>query len=111
VTRRWAIGFLVMAGVAAPPARAEPAPVSIVVKGGRPVDGPQVVKLKRDDAVVLQVLSDTADEVHVHGYNLKVALKPNVAATLKFAARRTGRFTIELHKSGAEIGVLEIYPK
>jgi len=30
---------------------------------------------------------------------------------LKFIAKRTGRFSMELHKSGVELGTLEIYPK
>jgi hypothetical protein len=103
--------ILLLAGPAALPALAEPEPISIVVKGGKPVPGPRIVKLKRDDPVVMHVVSDMADELHVHGYNLQVALKPNEPATLKFVARRTGRFSFELHKSGAELGVFEIYPK
>ena len=109
--RRRVVAALLAAAAPLPCAAADPAPVSIVVKGGKPVPGPSVVKLKRDDPVVLQVVSDAADELHVHGYNLQLKLRPNEPATLKFAARRTGRFSIELHKSGAELGVLEIYPK
>lgn len=92
-------------------ARAAPEPIAIVVKGGKPEQGAQVYKLKRDDAVVVQIVSDTADELHVHGYDLHLKLQPNQPATLKFVARRTGRFTLELHKSGAALGALEIYPK
>ena len=85
--------------------------VSLAAKGGQPVSGTQVFKLKRDDEVTLTVVSDRADELHVHGYDLQLKLEPNQAQTVKFVAKRTGRFNIELHKSGAELGVLEIYPK
>jgi len=85
--------------------------VSLVVKGGRLAAGPQVIKLKRDDKVTLNVLSDRADELHVHGYDLQLKLAPDQTATLQFAAKRTGRFTLELHKSGTELAVFEIYPK
>jgi hypothetical protein len=110
IRRRFAI-TLFAAAWWRPAAAGEPATVSVVVKGGKPVDGPSVVKLKRDDAVVLQVVTDTADELHLHGYNLHLKLQPNVPATLKFVARRTGRFSFELHKAGTELGVFEIYPQ
>ena len=85
--------------------------ISVEFKGGKVISGPQVVKLKRDDEVTLNVLSDRADELHLHGYDLHLTLQPNQTATLKFVARRTGRFSFELHKDGVELGVLEIYPK
>lgn len=85
--------------------------ISVEVKGGKVVSGPKVTRLKRDDPVTLTILSDRADELHVHGYDLHLKLVPNQAATLQFVAKRTGRFSYELHKSGTELGVLEIYPK
>jgi hypothetical protein len=85
--------------------------VSLRVAGGKLVDGPKVIRLKRNAAVVLTVLSDTADEVHVHGYNLSLKLVPNETATLRFIAKHTGRFTFELHKAGTELGAFEIYPE
>jgi ferric-dicitrate binding protein FerR (iron transport regulator) len=92
-------------------ARADDVNIALEAKGGKAVGEVKVVRLKRDDQVALSIVSDRADEVHVHGYDLKLKLEPNKPAALQFVARRTGRFAIELHKSGAEIGVLEIYPK
>jgi hypothetical protein len=92
-------------------AHAEDVKVELVAKGGKAAGEVKVVRLKRDDQVALSIVSDRADEVHVHGYDLKLNLEPNKPAVLQFAAKRTGRFAIELHKSGAELGVLEIYPK
>jgi hypothetical protein len=87
------------------------AAISVAVKNGEVAGGPQVYRLKRDDAVTLKVVSDRAAELHVHGYDLQVKLQPNQPQTVKFFARRTGRFTIELHPGDAEVGVLEIYPR
>lgn len=89
----------------------EPKRVSLVVEGGQLASGPNLVKLERNDAVELTIVSDRADELHVHGYNLHVHLQPGKPATLKFTAKRTGRFSFELHKSGLELGVFEIYPR
>ena len=75
------------------------------------VSGPKLIQLKRDDAVSMTIVSDSADELHVHGYDLHVPLVPNEPATLRFVARRTGRYGFELHRAGKELGVFEIYPK
>ncbi|MBH2008564.1 MAG: hypothetical protein I8H71_02570 [Xanthomonadaceae bacterium] len=88
----------------------EPARFALRIAGGKLVEGPQVIKLTRNAAVVLTVVSDTADELHVHGYNLTLKLVPNQAATLRFTGKHTGRFSFELHKTHREIGAFEIYP-
>lgn len=84
---------------------------TLVVKGGKVVEGPKVIKLKRDDAVTLNITADRADELHLHGYDLHLKLEAGKMATLKFVAKRTGRFTFELHEGGNELGAFEIYPK
>jgi len=60
---------------------------------------------------MIRITSDDADEVHRHGYDLHLKLKPGIAGTLEFKAKLTGRFTYELHKSGLDLGVLEVYPR
>jgi hypothetical protein len=109
--RRHALATL--AALACAPALSADAPkqLSYVVQGGKLVSGPNLVKLERNDTVELTIVSDRADELHVHGYNLHAHLQPARPATLKFVAKRTGRFSFELHKSGLELGVFEIYPR
>jgi len=89
----------------------EDARISLRVAGGKLMGGPRVIRLKRNAAVVLTVLSDTPDELHVHGYNLELKLLPNQATTLSFVAKHTGRFTFELHEAHTELGAFEIYPE
>ena len=64
----------------------------------------------KNDTVSLSVTSDEADELHLHGHDLHARLVPGQAARLEFVARRTGRFTLELHRAGLELGAVEIYP-
>lgn len=92
-------------------AAAETMTVDLVVAGGKRVSGPNLIKLKRDDVLVLTVVSDRADNLHVHGYDVQLDLHAGRPASLRLVARRTGRFGFELHRSGLELGVLEIYPK
>jgi len=84
--------------------------ISVAAKAGKPVGGVQVYKLKRDDDVTLTVVADRADQLHVHGYEIERELAADQPQTVKFIAKRTGRFSVELHKSGATLAVLEIYP-
>lgn len=85
--------------------------VGVVVESGKPVGGSQAVRLVRDDEVLLTVRSDRDDELHLHGYNLHLHLKAGKPGTMRFTAKRTGRFSAELHKSDVEVLVLEIYPR
>lgn len=85
--------------------------INLRVAKGRLVDGPKVVRLKRNASVVLTVVADTADELHVHGYNFRLKLLPDQPVTFRFVAKHTGRFTFELHKVDAELGAFEIYPE
>jgi hypothetical protein len=85
--------------------------VDLIVSGGRLIQGPTVIRATAGDHVLMRITSDAEDELHLHGYNLKLHLRPNVPATLSFEARRTGRFTYELHRRDVELGALEVYPR
>ena len=85
--------------------------VSVTVAEGKVAGGVKVVRVVRDDEVSLTIQTDRDDELHLHGYNLKQQLKRNEPATLRFVAKRTGRFSAELHKTDREVVVFEIYPK
>jgi FtsP/CotA-like multicopper oxidase with cupredoxin domain len=82
----------------------------IEARSGRRISEP-VITVKQGDEVRLRITSDVPDEFHLHGYNLHVAVSPGKSGMLKFTAKLTGRFPYELHKSGLELGALEVYPK
>jgi len=85
--------------------------IDLVVARGRLVQGPRVITARAGDHVSIRITSDAEDELHLHGYNLKLHLQPNEPQTLSFDARRTGRFTYELHRHDVELGALEVYPR
>jgi FtsP/CotA-like multicopper oxidase with cupredoxin domain len=90
---------------------AQPSVFDIVVQNGKRSSEPAVLRAHQGDEVTLRITSDTADELHLHGYNLHLRVSPETTAVLQFTANRTGRFTYELHKSGVELGALEVYPR
>lgn len=91
------------------PARARAASVLDVV-GGKPDGGVKVLEYRKGDHVDLTVNSDTADQVHVHGYNLREPLRVGAAAHLGFEAALEGEFRIELERTKTAIAVLRVHP-
>lgn len=85
--------------------------IGLHVEKGKLVSGPKVIKLTRGDRVSITVVSDAPDAMHVHGYELHLEVPAEQPATVRFEADKTGRFTTELHQSGAQLVILEIYPK
>ncbi len=60
------------------------------------------------DRVVLRVTADVADEVHVHGYDLVLDVRPGETAELEFEAGVPGVFEVELESAGTELLLLEV---
>src|SRR5262249_35557897 len=84
--RRAFLAWLLLAAAA----RAQQAvKIDVVMRGGRRASGPEVVRLKKGDAVELTVAVDAADELHLHGYDLSLKLQAGKPGTLKFVADRT----------------------
>lgn len=95
----------------APPAPAVPTPVEFVIAAGQRVSGPAVVSVFEGDLVRILVKSDRDDELHLHGYELSLAVKAGERAQLEFEAARSGRFELELHRSHLELAVIEVRPR
>lgn len=70
-----------------------------------------VLQAQVGDAIELQITSPQDDELHLHGYDLSLALRAGVPGTLRFEAAHAGRFDLELHHANVELAVLEISPR
>ena len=62
------------------------------------------------DTVRFRVRHDTAEEIHIHGYDITKEVEPNKTATVSFKASITGIFEIEFHGSGTQIAELKVEP-
>jgi hypothetical protein len=71
-------------------------PTTIVVKNAQPVGGVKSVTFKKGGTVDLTIKSDTADEVHFHGYDVHKDVKKGGSVHFRFPASITGRFIVEL---------------
>ena len=93
------------------PAQAEAPPVATVtVVDGKPKGGVQRITVAKGDRVRLRVVSDTADEVHVHGYDLKKDVAAGGTVIFAFPATIDGRFVVELESSATQLAELDVEP-
>lgn len=60
------------------------------------------------ETIRIEVNSDTADEVHVHGYDRRADVRPGMAAALEFEANIPGSFEVELEDAGLELFELRV---
>lgn len=56
------------------------------------------------------VTSDRADEIHVHGYDLKRDIPAGGTVRFDFPARIDGLFVVELEHENQPIGALKVEP-
>jgi hypothetical protein len=77
--------------------------IDVTLKDGRTAhlkDGkPQTFRAKRGDEVTLRVASDRKIALHLHGYDIERTAEPGKPALFSFAAKITGRFSMEEHSS------------
>ena len=66
------------------------------------------VRVTRGATVELDVTSDVADQVHVHGYDREADIPAGGTATLRFVADLPGVFETELHGSDQQLLQLEV---
>lgn len=79
-----------------------------VVAEGKKVTGPDRIDARAGDPVQIVVTADTADELHVHGYDRSAALVAGRPSTLDLVADVTGVFEVELHESGVPLTWLRV---
>jgi len=75
--------------------------------GGK-VSGDSRVTVKLGDQITVRVTSDVAEEVHIHTYDRKVELEPNVPGEVTFTADIPGVHEVELEDAGLHLFSLEV---
>jgi len=83
---------------------------TITVVDGKPDGGVKVLRYKKGDTVDLTVKSDTADEVHIHGYDLHKDVEKGGSVHFSFPATIDGEFEIELEEAKQQLASLRVEP-
>jgi hypothetical protein len=78
------------------------------VTGDRVDTASRRVRVSRGDKVRIQVEADRAEEVHVHGYDLKKDVAPGKPAVIEFTADAPGVFEVELEQAKLPLFELQV---
>lgn len=97
----WGLGAVATAAAAA---RADITVFEIVLKNRKIESGARTLRARQNDTLVLRWRSDEAVTLHLHGYDVEIAVEPDRAATMTIEARATGRFAVEAHGFGDATG-------
>jgi hypothetical protein len=84
--------------------------VAIQVKNAKPVGGVKKIKLKSGGTLELTVVSDTADEIHVHATNQHDEVEKGGTIHMTIKPTGTGNSEIELENHKEQIAELAIEP-
>ncbi len=93
-----------------PEAPRPPEVPTINVVGGEPEGGVADLTFDKGDQIRFVVESDTADEVHVHGYDVEEEVPAGGSAEFDFPADIDGIYEVELHGSEIQIAELTVNP-
>ena len=82
--------------------------ISLTVSHGKVTGDTGRVHVKLGTRIRITVLSDVADEIHVHLYDLSQELSAGTPASVEFVADRAGVITVELEHSKLPLTHLQV---
>src|SRR6185312_12966701 len=93
---------IALAGLLAVAVSAEPRLFDLTLKDGVLPEEQRLLRVTQGDEVTLKWTTNRAYTLHLHGYDLEARLVPQTPVELRFTARATGRFPLEIHGPGTE---------
>jgi len=85
-------------------------PTTITVKDAKPVGGVKTITYKKGDTIDLTVKSDTADEVHFHGYDVHKDVDAGGSINFTMPATIDGEFIVELEQHKQTLANVKVEP-
>lgn len=82
--------------------------IALTVQGGQVAGDTGRVEVPLGTPITINVTSDVADEIHVHGYDKEAQIPAGDTGTVSFTADIPGVFEVELHKSGKQLFQLQV---
>jgi plastocyanin len=90
--------------------KAEGEPPTIVVRNEEAVNGVETLEFSAGEQVEFKVKSNTATEVHVHGYEIEKEVPAGGTVTVSFPAELEGIYDVEVHPAEEQIAELRVNP-
>jgi hypothetical protein len=85
-------------------------PTTIEVQDAKPVGGVKTLTYKKGDTIDLTVKSDTADEIHFHGYDVMKDVEAGGSVQFKMPATIEGEFVVELEDHKETLANVKVEP-
>jgi hypothetical protein len=82
--------------------------VEVRVAGGKVQGGVRRERVRRGETVVLRVVADVADHVHLHGYDRMADVGPGKPGEIRLTADLPGVWEVELEDRGQQLLTLEV---
>lgn len=82
--------------------------IALTVQGGQVAGDTGRVEVPLGTPVTINVTSDVADELHVHGYDKEAQIPAGDTGSVSFTADIPGVFEVELHESGKQLLQLQV---
>lgn len=82
--------------------------IRVDVRNGTVTPPPAPVDVQLGRRVIIEVTSDTDDEIHVHGYELTAPVTAGQPSQVTVDATIPGQFEVELHKAELQLFTLRV---
>jgi hypothetical protein len=91
---------------------AEPAPAvpTIAIRDGKPAGGVKKLRFRKGGDIVFLVESDTAGEIHLHGYDVAKEVEAGGSVRFDVPATIDGAFEVEIEDTATPIAEIEVLP-
>ena len=73
--------------------------IAVTIADGRVTPNAESIRVELGQTVLITAVSDTADSIHVHGYDHTLTVGPGEPAEIKFTADQPGVFEVETHET------------
>jgi hypothetical protein len=95
-------------GGGSPSSGGAPVVVKVAIRSGKVVPPTHRVQVGVGQKVHLEVTSDQADVLHIHGVNIEKPLVAGKTRTVVFSESQSGLFEVETHESNLQLLQLEV---
>jgi len=101
-------GLLLLTGACSSTTVSGPVTINVTIAGGKVSPSVATYDVSKGSTVTINVTSDAADTVHVHGYEIEKDVVPGTPLVITFTADQTGSFEVETHVIEATIATLNV---
>lgn len=100
--------LLLLTGACSSTSASGPLTIAVTIAHGKVSPSGATYDVSKGTPVTITVTSDSADTIHVHGYEIEKDVVSGTPLSFTFTADQTGSFEIETHVIEATIATLNV---